>query len=180
MRRTHRQIRKVERDRSPVLGGSILSLLGVLSETGLNRSRYVKIIQGILALAAALFGLVTIIVGSRVLAGSNPGYIVFRPLLIYNTAMGIAYMAAGVIAWRNLDRGKYAAGTIFVLNLLVLGATGYLYATGSAIAIESVRAMMFRTVSWLVLYLGMVWMSHRNHPSEFKRDAQHFSPPETS
>jgi len=146
-------------------------LLGVLSETGLNRRPYVKIMQGILALAAALFGLVTIIVGSRVLAGSNQGYIVFRPLLIYNTAMGIAYMAAGVIAWRNLDRGKYAAGTIFVLNLLVLGATGYLYTTGSAVAIESVRAMMFRTVSWLVLYLGMVWMSHRNHASEFKRDA---------
>ena len=55
-------------------------------------------------------------------------------LLIYNTAMGIAYVAAGVIAWRNLDRGKYAAATIFVLNLLVLGATGYLYAAGSAVA----------------------------------------------
>jgi hypothetical protein len=32
----------------------------------------VKIIQGVLALAAALFGLATIIVGSRVIAGSDP------------------------------------------------------------------------------------------------------------
>ena len=116
-----------------------------------------------MALAAALFGLATIIAGSRVLTGSDPGYIVFRPLLIYNTAMGIAYVAAGVIAWRNLDRGKYAAATIFVLNFLVLGATGYLYASGSAVAIDSLRAMIFRTVAWLVLFLGMVWMSHRNH-----------------
>ena len=138
-------------------------MLGILLETELNRSRYVKIIQGVLALAAALFGLATIIAGSRVLTGSDPGYIVFRPLLIYNTAMGIAYVAAGVIAWRNLDRGKYAAATIFVLNLLVLGATGYLYAAGSAVAIDSLRAMIFRTVAWLVLFLGMVWMSHRNH-----------------
>ena len=129
----------------------------------MNRSRYVKIIQGVLALAAALFGLATIIAGSRVLTGSDPGYIVFRPLLIYNTAMGIAYVAAGVIAWRNLDRGKYAAATIFVLNLLVLGATGYLYVSGSAVAIDSLRAMTFRTVAWLVLFLGMVWMSQRNH-----------------
>jgi len=136
----------------------------------------VKIIQGVLALAAALFGLATIIAGSRVLNGSDPGYIVFRPLLIYNTAMGIAYVAAGVIAWRNLDRGKYAAATIFVLNLLVLGATGYLYAAGSAVAIDSLRAMIFRTVAWLVLFLGMVWMSQRNHLSEFKRDVQPFSP----
>ncbi len=103
----------------------------------------------------------------------------FRPLLIYNTAMGIAYVAAGVIAWHNLDRGKYAAATIFVLNLLVLGATGYLYAAGGAVAIDSLRGMIFRTVAWLVLFLGMVWMSHRNHLSEFKRDAQPFSPPDS-
>ena len=115
---------------------------------------------------AALFGLVTIIAGSRVLAGSSPGYIVFRPLLIYNTAMGIAYMATGVIAWRNLDQGKYAAATIFVLNLLVLGVIGYLYAAGGAVAIESVRAMIFRTVAWLALFLGMVWINHKNHLSE--------------
>jgi hypothetical protein len=139
----------------------------------------VRIIQRGLALVAALFGLATIIVGTRVLAGSNPGYIVFRPLLIYNAAMGIAYVAAGVIAWRNLVRGKYAAATIFVLNLLVLGATVYLYAAGSAVAIESVRAMIFRTVAWLVLFLGMVWVSRRNHLSEFKRDAEPFSPPDS-
>ena len=136
-------------------------------ETELHRSRYLKIGQGVLALVAALFGLVTIIAGSRVLAGSNPGYIVFRPLLIYNTAMGIAYVATGVIAWRNLDQGKYAAATIFVLNLLVLGVIGYLYAAGGAVAIESVRAMIFRTVAWLALFLGMVWINHKNHLSEF-------------
>jgi hypothetical protein len=128
---------------------------------------------------AALFGLATIIAGSCVLTGSDPGYIVFRLLLIYNTAMGIAYVAAGVIAWQNLDRGKNAAATIFVLNLLVLGATGYLYAGGSAVAIESVRAMIFRTVAWLVLFFGMVWVSRISHLAEFKRDAEPFSPPDS-
>ncbi|MBT4159994.1 MAG: hypothetical protein HOE54_01720, partial [Gammaproteobacteria bacterium] len=115
----------------------------------MNRSRYVKIIQRVFAFVAALFGLATITVGVRVLAGSDPGYIVFRPLLIYNTAMGLAYAAAGVIAWRSFDRGKYAAATIFVLNFFVLGAIGYLYATGSAVAIDSLRAMILRTVVWL-------------------------------
>jgi hypothetical protein len=129
----------------------------------LNRSRYVRIIQGVLAFAAALFGLATIIAGARVLFGSDPGYIVFRPLLIYNTAMGAAYVAAGIIAWRSLDQGKYAAATIFVLNFLVLGTIGYLYVTGSAVAIESLRAMILRTVVWLVLSLGFAWMSHRNN-----------------
>lgn len=113
-------------------------------------------------LVAAVFGLVTIIAGTRVLLGSDPGYIVTWPLLIYNTAMGIAYVAAGIIAWRNLERGKYAAAAIFVLNLLVLGAVGYLYAAGSSVAIESLRAMTLRTVVWLVLLLGLVWVGRRS------------------
>ena len=134
----------------------------------MNRPRYVRIIQRGSALAAALFGLVTIIAGARVLAGSDPGYIVFRPLLIYNTAMGIAYVTAGIIAWRSLDRGKYAAATIFVLNLLALSAIAFLYAAGSGVAIDSLRAMTFRTAVWFVLFLGLAWMSNRNHRSEFQ------------
>ena len=134
-------------------------------ETKLNRPRYVRIIQGGVALVAVLFGFATMVVGVRVLTGSDPGYIVYRPLLIYNTAMGMAYVAAGVITWRSLNRGRYAAAAIFVLNFLVLGAIGYLYATGSAVAIESLRAMILRTVVWLVLFLGLVWM-RRNDPSD--------------
>lgn len=130
----------------------------------MNRSRHIRIYQAILALVAALFGLVTIIAGARVLIGFHPGYIVFRPLLIYNTAMGVAYVAAGVIAWRNVERGKYAAAAIFVLNLLVLGTTGYLYMAASSVAIESIRAMTFRTVVWLLLFLGLTWVDRRNAP----------------
>ena len=137
----------------------------------MNQPQYVRIIQGIFALIAVLFGFATIIAGARVLTGSDPGYIVFRPLLVYNTAMGIAYVAAGVIAWRSLDKGKYAAAAIFALNLLVLATISYLYATGSAVAINSVRAMTFRTVVWLVLFLGLAWMSYKNNPSDSKHSA---------
>ena len=131
----------------------------------MNQSQYVKIIQRVFAFIAVLFGIATIIAGTRVLTGSDPGYIVFLPLLVYNTAMGIAYVAAGVIAWRSLDQGKYAAATIFVLNFIVLGTISYLYATGSAVAINSVRAMTFRTVVWLALFLGLAWMSYRSNQS---------------
>ena len=57
-----------------------------------------SILQKILALAALLFGLTTIAAGVRVLTGTDPGYLVFRPLLIYNTLMGLVYVAGGVIA----------------------------------------------------------------------------------
>ncbi len=134
-------------------------------ETELNRPRSVRIIQGVLALVAVLFGFATIIAGARVLTGADPGYVVLRPLLIYNTAMGVAYVAAGVLAWRSTDQGSHAAAAIFVLNLCVLGAIGYLYATGDAVAIDSLRAMILRTAVWLVLFLGLAWMSRRARSS---------------
>ena len=128
----------------------------------MNQPRYARAFQGVFALVAVLFGLVTIFAGVRVLMGSDPGYIVFRPLLIYNTAMGLAYVAAGIVAWRSVDQGKYAAGTIFALNVFALAAIGYLYAVENAVAIDSLRAMILRSVVWLVLFFGLAWMSYRN------------------
>ncbi|MCG6535261.1 MAG: hypothetical protein L7F78_11340, partial [Syntrophales bacterium LBB04] len=90
-------------------------------------------------------------------------YIVFRPLLIYNTAMGIVYVTAGIIAWHNLKQGKYAATIIFVLNSLVLVAVFYLYAKGSAIAVDSLRALTLRTGVWLALFVGLALISRRTN-----------------
>jgi hypothetical protein len=117
-----------------------------------------NLLRSILATLAGLFGLATIFAGTRVLLGADPGYAVFRPLLIYNTAMGLAYLAAGVMALRSSKQGMYASAVIFALNALVLAAIGYLSAGGHAVAIESVRAMIFRTVVWLVLLFGFMWV----------------------
>ena len=117
-----------------------------------------KITQNILVTVAVLFGLLTIFAGTRVLLGSNPGYIVFRPLLIYNTTMGIVYVAAGIIAWRNIKQGMYVAAAIFALNLIVLTAIFFLYREGSSIAIDSLRAMTLRTVVWFALFSGFWWL----------------------
>ncbi len=119
---------------------------------------HTKLGQRILAVIAIVFGLVTILVGGSVLAGADPGYIVFRPLLIYNATMGWAYVAAGIVTLRSLARGKFAAATIFLLNLLVLAGIGYLYATGHAVAINSILAMTLRTSVWLALFLGLAWL----------------------
>ncbi len=108
-------------------------------------------------LAAAIggvFGLATLFAGGRVLLGSDPGYVVFKPLLIYNTAMGLAYLAAGFLIWRSVLQGTYAAGAIFLLNLLVLFGIVLLYRNDGAVAVDSLRAMTLRTVVWLVLFLA--------------------------
>jgi hypothetical protein len=115
-------------------------------------------VESIPGFVAAAFGLLTVVAGGRVLAGANPGYVVFRRLLLFNTAMGVVYLAAGILMLRSLERGRFAAAAIFLLNLLVLGIIGYLYATGGAVAIDSIRAMTFRTGVWLVIFLGLVWL----------------------
>lgn len=113
-----------------------------------------RVIRGAAASIAVLFGVATLVVGGRVLLGADPGYAVFRSLLVYNVAMGAAYVAAGVTIWRSPAWGRNFAGAIFVLNLVVLASIAFLYRSGGAVAVESLRAMTLRTVVWLVLFLA--------------------------
>jgi hypothetical protein len=120
-----------------------------------SRSRGLQIV----AVVAIVFGLVTLWAGGTVLAGRDPGYVVYRPLLLFNTVMGLAYVAAGVLAWRRPIDGRNAAAVILVLNVLVLARVIYLYRIGAAVAVDSVRAMSFRSAAWLMLLLALGWMS---------------------
>ena len=120
--------------------------------------RAVRIVRILAAGIAVLFGVATLFAGSRVLLGSDPGYEVCRPLLLYNTAMGVAYLAAGVALWRNVNAGRYAAGAIFLLNLAVLVAIVVIYRSGGAVAVDSLRAMTLRTVVWLALFIAASWL----------------------
>lgn len=124
----------------------------------MKSTRPVRAVQMLAAAVAVLFGVATIFAGGRVLLGSDPGYVVFRPLLIYNTAMGVAYLAAGLTIWRSLNRGRYVAGAVFLLNLFVLVGIILIYSSGGAVAMDSLRAMTLRTVVWLGLFLAASWL----------------------
>lgn len=122
----------------------------------------IRIVQIISAAGAVLFGIATLFAGGRVLLGSDPGYEVFRPLLIYNTVMGVAYLAAGVTVWCSANAGRYAAGAIFLLNFLVLVGILMVYRSGGPVAVNSLGAMTFRTAVWLVLFLAVTWLVRRS------------------
>lgn len=115
-------------------------------------------VQRGLALVAVLFGIATLVAGGRVLFGADPGYEVWRPLLAFNTAMGVVYIAAGLVGAFDARRGMTWAAAIFVLNAVVLAVVGVLYAQGDGVAVESLRAMALRTVVWLMLCAGFVWL----------------------
>ena len=129
-------------------------------------SRHMLPAYRVLSLVAILFGLVTVVAGSRVLTGGDPGYIVFLPLLIFNTAMGVVYVGAGILVWRNPARGRYPAGAIFLVNFLVLATVSYLFFAGNPVAVESVGAMALRTIVWLLLFLGLVRVCRRKALAE--------------
>ena len=124
-------------------------------------SRIPRFVQAGAGAVALLFGAVTVVAGTRVLLGADPGYAVFRPLLVFNTAMGFAYMAAGVAIWRSLGAGRAAAGAIALLNLVALAIVFALHSGAGSVAVESLRAMTLRTVVWLLLFLVAAWLARR-------------------
>lgn len=105
------------------------------------------------AVIAFVFGLATLAAGTRVLLGADPGYAVFRPLLWFNTAMGVAYVAVALFAWRGSRWGTRGAAAIALANLAVLGAVACLHGPAGPVAGTSVQAMAFRTAVWVALFM---------------------------
>ena len=128
-----------------------------------QRLRAVGLGRALVASVAVLFGAATLFAGTRVLLGADPGYAVFRPLVVFNTAMGAAYVLAGVAVWRRLRLGTALAGAIVLLNLLALAGLFALDRGGTGIAVQSLAAMAFRTAVWLLLFLAILWLA-RPHP----------------
>lgn len=113
----------------------------------------------VVAIVAIVFGVVTVMAGVRALAGASPGYVVYVPLMVFNTIMGFVYVASGLVAWRNPGLAVYGAAAICSLNLIVLASISYLYTPAGPIARESLQAMTFRVVVWLLLFLVLAWAS---------------------
>lgn len=128
--------------------------------------RSIRIIQAVVAAIAVLFGALTVFAGGRVLLGADPGYEVFRPLLVYNTVMGFVYIAGGLIAWRNLRPGRNVAAGIFILNLAILFVVFLLYWAGGEIAAESLRAMTLRSAVWLAFFTTLWWTERKSCPTD--------------
>jgi|AntRauTorcE11897_2_1112592.scaffolds.fasta_scaffold71537_2 hypothetical protein len=113
-------------------------------------------LQILTAVVAIVFGLLTVLAGSRVLMEiSEPGYIVFLPLLIFNTVMGFVYIATGILIWRSTQKGVLASKMIYMLNLAVFCIILLLFFIGEKVAVDSVMAMGFRTIVWGVIFWSL-------------------------
>jgi hypothetical protein len=111
------------------------------------------------ALVVAVFGVLTVVSGGRVLfgdgaaaAGSYVAYIVW-----FNFVAGFAYIAAGIGLWL---RRPWAAGMAVALALLTafaFAALGGHIAAGAPYEARTVTAMAVRTALWIAV-AGLAWM----------------------
>lgn len=110
---------------------------------------------------ALFFGLLTMFAGGRVLLGADPGHVVVRPLLIFNTAMGAVYVATALLLRRDLRVGRRAAGAIALLNLLALTVLILFASSGGLVAFDSFAAMGLRTAVWAAIFAVAHWILRR-------------------
>jgi hypothetical protein len=103
---TARGVTGVRRKESMMLNGRALR----------SRARWIA------GVVAVLFGLATVGAGVSVLAGRDPGYLVHRPLVVFNTVMGLLYIGAGILAWSGArtDRAMVLRTGVWLALLLVL------------------------------------------------------------
>lgn len=103
------------------------------------------------AIAGAL-GVITLFAGGRVLFGFGAvGYAVVRPVLVFNTLMGVAYLVAAGLAVRNVVAARWLALAIVALNGMVLALLVARRASGGEVATETLGAMAFRTIAWIAI-----------------------------
>ncbi|HAX71570.1 MAG TPA: hypothetical protein PK152_01210 [Anaerolineales bacterium] len=112
----------------------------------------------IASILAFLVGIMSIVAGGKAMQGWNPGYSVLSWLPVYNFVMGILALIPAVLIWMN---HRYALTTsvatigIHTLVLLLL-----LSAFRGEVAFQSIAAMIFRLVVWIVI-LGLVFFQIR-------------------
>ena len=110
------------------------------------------------ALVAAVFGVLSIVSGGRVLfgdgaaaAGSYVPYIVW-----FNFVAGFAYVAAAIGLWLRRPWAAGLAAAIALLTALAFAALGGHIAAGGEFEARTVAAMTLRTALWIAL-AGLAW-----------------------
>lgn len=96
-----------------------------------------------------LLGVLSVIAGWRVLAGvDRPDYVVLHWLVIYNVAAGFAGVVAGAGLWSFRQWAVDLARTLAGFHATVLVVLITLFAVGRPVAIDSLVAMLLRTLVW--------------------------------
>jgi len=111
----------------------------------------------ILAVAAGLFGLLTLISGGRVLFGPEEARIAagaYMPFVVwFNFLAGFAYIVAAWAMWQGRPWACALAGGIAAATVVVFAIFGFKAMTGTPFEMRTVGAMTLRSGFWLIAAL---------------------------
>ena len=114
-----------------------------------NKARIRRIAGGV----AIVFGLMTLASGGSTLLGGLEMGAVVPFVLWFNTAAGVAYVAAGLGLWRGRRWAFPLSFAIFAATLIVFAGFGLHEAQGGAFEMRTVFAMALRSAVWGVISL---------------------------
>ena len=103
-----------------------------------------------LVLAGAI-GTMSVLSGTSVLLGLHKvDYTVLNGLVVYNIVVGALSVITAYLIWKDFLLSKKLISVILCFHALVLA---YLYFFIDTVAMESIKAMVFRVIVWLLIFL---------------------------
>ena len=112
-------------------------------------------LEKIASVLAVIIGFMAIRVSTKAMRGWQPGWKVVVWLPVYNFVMGILSLIPAVLLWINHPYALTASLVVFGTHTFVLLLTLTIF--HNKVAMQSVRAMVFRVVTW-ILILVLFWI----------------------
>ena len=114
-------------------------------------------LEKIASVLAVTIAVMAIRVSAKAMRGWQPGWKVVSWLPIYNFVLGILSLAPAVMLWINHPYAWIASFVIFAIHTVVLSLLLTIFRGKGAR--QSVHAMTFRAVAWIVI-LALAWLGH--------------------
>ena len=110
-----------------------------------------KNLNKIASILALFIGAMSIFAGTKVLLGvDTKDYTVLNWLVLYNVIFGVISIITAFLIWqKNVLAKKIVIFILVAHSCMAL----YLYFFNDAVALESIKAMGFRTSVWIVISL---------------------------
>ncbi|MBD1259704.1 hypothetical protein HZY62_03830 [Maribacter polysiphoniae] len=110
-----------------------------------------KTTQIIALVLAGAIGTMSVLSGTSVLLGLHKvDYTVLNGLVVYNIVVGALSVITAYLIWKDFLLSKKLISVILCFHALVLA---YLYFFIDTVAMESIKAMVFRVIVWLLIFL---------------------------
>ena len=106
------------------------------------------------SILAFLVSIMSIFAGGMVIRGWRPGYSVLSWLPVYNFVVGLLTLLPAYLLWVNSRHATTASIVTFAIHTIVLLLL--LTVFRGQVAAQSIGAMSFRVVVWIVI-LALLW-----------------------